>query len=64
MLLRERAREVMRSVREYELSHNVTKLVKTASARPLLVAAVFALGLLGLISIAGAWRSMGARVQG
>jgi hypothetical protein len=54
----------MRSVREYELSHNVTKLVKTASARPLLVAAVFALGLLGLISIAGAWRSMGARVQG
>ncbi|MFN9939102.1 MAG: hypothetical protein ACK56I_06470, partial [bacterium] len=28
------AREVVRNVREYELGHNVTNLVKTASARP------------------------------
>jgi hypothetical protein len=64
MLLRHRVGEALRSVRESELGQTVDKLVRAAGTRPLLVAAVFALGVLGLISIASAWRSMGARVQG
>ena len=64
MLLRQRVGEVTRAVRDSDAYGKAEKLWRAAGSRPLLIAAVFALALLGLISIASAWRSMGSRGGG
>ena len=71
MLLRQRvsdglrrAADMVRDLRDSELGHSAGSFVNAAGSRPLLVACIFALGLVGLISIGSALNSMGARTQG
>jgi hypothetical protein len=47
-----------------QLGQTAEKLVSQMGTRPMLVAAIFVMGILGLISIASAWGSMGSRTQG
>lgn len=62
--MRQRVSDAVRKVRDSELGSTVEKLWHAAGTRPLLVAATFALALLGLISIASSYKSMAARTQG